>query len=39
MANVERIASDAAPAIVERLIGLSPADKEVAEAVSKVLKG
>lgn len=38
MANVHSIASDIAPAIVERLIGVSPASKEVAEAVSNVLK-
>jgi F-type H+-transporting ATPase subunit b len=38
MANVHSIASDIAPAIVERLIGVSPTSKEVAEAVSNVLK-
>lgn len=38
MANVHRIASDTAPAIVERLIGIAPEDKDVAEAVSDALK-
>jgi F-type H+-transporting ATPase subunit b len=38
MANVRGIASDTAPAIVERLIGIAPTSKEVAEAVGNVLK-
>jgi F-type H+-transporting ATPase subunit b len=38
MANVHAIASDIAPAIVERLIGLAPPGNEVAEAVSDALK-
>lgn len=38
MANVHGIASDTAPAIVERLIGITPPSKEVAEAVSNALK-
>ncbi len=38
MTNVHRIASDTAPAIVERLIGIVPAGKDVAEAVSDALK-
>jgi F-type H+-transporting ATPase subunit b len=39
MANVRTIAQDAAGAIVERLIGSAPSDKQVADAVSDVLKG
>ena len=38
MANVRGIAEDAARAIVERLIGLAPSEKAVAEAVAGVLK-
>ena len=38
MANVRTIASDAAKAIVERLIGTAPADKAVAEAMADTLK-
>ena len=38
MANVHAIASETAPAIVERLTGIAPASEEVAEAVSYVLK-
>ena len=38
MANVRTIALDAAGAIVERLIGSTPSDKAVAEAVADVLK-
>jgi F-type H+-transporting ATPase subunit b len=38
MANVQRIASDTAPAIVERLTGITPASEEVARAVSNALK-
>jgi len=38
MANVRTIASDAAKAIVERLIGTAPADKVVAEAIADTLK-
>jgi len=38
MANVRTIASDAAKAIVERLIGTAPADKAVAEAIADILK-
>src|SRR5436190_18702262 len=38
MANVHSVASDTVPAIVERLIGIAPESKEVAEAVSNVLK-
>ena len=38
MANVHGIASDTAPAIVERLTGTAPASQDVAEAVSNVLK-
>jgi F-type H+-transporting ATPase subunit b len=38
MANVHSVASDTVPAIVERLIGIMPDGKEVAEAVSNVLK-
>ena len=38
MANVHGIASEAAAAIVERLTGIAPANQEVAEAVSNVLK-
>ena len=39
MANVRAIAEDAARAIIERLIGSSPGDKAVAEAVADVLRG
>jgi F-type H+-transporting ATPase subunit b len=38
MANVHSIASDAAAAIVERLTGVSPARREVADAVGQALK-
>jgi F-type H+-transporting ATPase subunit b len=38
MTNVRGIASDAAAAIVERLTGVAPADREVAEAVGNALK-
>jgi F-type H+-transporting ATPase subunit b len=38
MGNVRSIASEAAGAIVERLIGIAPASEDVAEAVSNVLK-
>jgi F-type H+-transporting ATPase subunit b len=38
MANVRIIAEDAARAIVERLIGLAPSDKAVADAVTEALK-
>jgi F-type H+-transporting ATPase subunit b len=38
MANVHGIASDTAPAIVQRLAGITPASEEVAEAVTNVLK-
>jgi hypothetical protein len=38
MGNVHGIASEAAGAIVERLIGIAPASEDVAEAVSNVLK-
>jgi F-type H+-transporting ATPase subunit b len=38
MANVHGIASETAPAIVERLTGIPPASEAVAEAVSNVLK-
>jgi F-type H+-transporting ATPase subunit b len=38
MTNVRGIASDAASAIVERLIGTTPASQETAEAVNAVLK-
>ena len=38
MGNVHRIASDTAPAIVQRLAGITPATEEVAEAVTNVLK-
>jgi F-type H+-transporting ATPase subunit b len=38
MANVHSVASDTVPAIVERLIGIAPESKDVAEAVSNVLK-
>ena len=38
MANVRGIAEDAACAIIERLIGSTPSDKAVAEAVAAVLK-
>ena len=38
MANVHGIASDTAPAIVQRLAGITPATEEVAEAVTNVLK-
>ena len=39
MANVRGIASDAAAAIVQRLIGTLPAAKAVDDAVASVLKG
>jgi len=38
MGNVGAIAADTAAAIVERLIGTAPADREVAAAVGDVLK-
>jgi F-type H+-transporting ATPase subunit b len=38
MANVHGIASDTAGAIVERLTGIAPASRDVAEAVSNLLK-
>lgn len=38
MANVQTIAADAAAAIVERLIGITPAAPEVSAAVADVLK-
>ena len=38
MANVRGIATEAAAAIVERLIGVAPAGQEVADAVADVLK-
>jgi F-type H+-transporting ATPase subunit b len=38
MGNVRAIAEDAAAAIVERLIGTSPGEKAVADAVAGVLK-
>jgi F-type H+-transporting ATPase subunit b len=38
MANVRAIASDAAKAIVERLIGTAPADKTVADAIADTFK-
>src|SRR5262252_5066338 len=38
MANVHGIASDTAGAIVERLTGIAPASRDIAEAVSNVLK-
>ena len=38
MANVRNIAADAAKAIVERLIGTTPADSAVAAAVKDALK-
>ncbi len=38
MTNVHGIASEAATAIVERLTGIAPASKDVAKAVSNVLK-
>jgi F-type H+-transporting ATPase subunit b len=38
MANVHKVASDTVPAIIQRLIGTAPESKEVAEAVSNVLK-
>jgi F-type H+-transporting ATPase subunit b len=39
MSNVRGIAEDATRAIVERLIGLAPSEKAVADAVADVLKG
>jgi F-type H+-transporting ATPase subunit b len=39
MANVRTIAQDAAAAIVERLIGTTPGEQQVAKAVTDVLKG
>ena len=38
MANVRAIAQDTAAAIVERLIGASPSEQQVADAVADVLK-
>jgi F-type H+-transporting ATPase subunit b len=38
MANVRAIAADAAAAIVERLIGQAPAERDVAAALADVLK-
>jgi len=38
MANVQTIATDAAKAIVERLIGTAPSDQSVAAAVASALK-
>jgi hypothetical protein len=38
MTNVRGIAGEAAGAIVERLIGTTPASQEIAEAVNAVLK-
>ena len=38
MANVRSIATDAAKAIVERLIGTAPADKAVDDAIADTLK-
>jgi len=38
MRNVQAVAEDATHAIVERLIGLAPSDKAVADAVSQALK-
>lgn len=38
MANVRGIATEAAAAIVERLVGTAPGDKAVADAVSEALK-
>jgi F-type H+-transporting ATPase subunit b len=38
MGNVRGIATDAATAIVERLIGTAPSDKAVADAVADALK-
>jgi len=38
MRNVQAVAEDATRAIVERLIGLAPSDKAVADAVSQALK-
>ena len=39
MANVRGIATDATKAIVERLIGKAPSDKDVDAAVADALKG
>ena len=39
MANVREVASDAASAIVERLIGTAPAGAAVTQAVDRALKG
>jgi F-type H+-transporting ATPase subunit b len=39
MSNVRGIAEDATRAIVERLIGTAPSEKDSAQAVSEVLKG
>jgi F-type H+-transporting ATPase subunit b len=39
MANVQAIATEAAAAIVERLIGTAPADSQVKAAVEDALKG
>jgi F-type H+-transporting ATPase subunit b len=38
MTNVRAIATDAAKAIIERLIGTAPADKAVDEAIAETLK-
>ena len=38
MGNVGSIAAETATAIVERLIGQAPADRDVAAAVSEALK-
>ncbi|HEX3709553.1 MAG TPA: F0F1 ATP synthase subunit B' [Pseudolabrys sp.] len=38
LGNVRSIAEDAARAIIERLIGVAPADKAVADAVTEALK-
>jgi F-type H+-transporting ATPase subunit b len=38
MTNVHKIASDIAPAIVERLIGIAPASDDVNQAVSNALR-
>jgi F-type H+-transporting ATPase subunit b len=39
MANVKSIATDAAAAIVQQLIGKAPSEKAVSDAVADVLKG
>jgi F-type H+-transporting ATPase subunit b len=38
MGNVRGIATDAAAAIVERLIGQAPSDKAISDAVADALK-